>query len=62
MLKIALTGADGLVGSRIIELLKNEFEFIPIPQTKMDITDANLIQNVLNNIDFDIFFPLSRLH
>ena len=56
MLKIALTGADGLVGSRIVELLNNDFDFIPLPQKLMDITDKNQVNNILNNLDFDIFF------
>lgn len=59
MLKIALTGADGLVGSRIIELLKNDFEFIPLAQASMDITDKDHVNNSLKNLDFDIFFHLA---
>lgn len=59
MLKIALTGADGLVGSRIIELLKNDFEFIPLPQKSMDITDKGQVDNELKNLDFDVFFHLA---
>ncbi len=59
MLKIALTGADGLVGSRIVELLKNDFKFIPIPQSQMDITDRNQVFNILKNLDYDIFFHLA---
>lgn len=59
MLKIALTGADGLVGSRIIELLKDDFEFIPLPQSQMDITNRNQVFNVLKNLDFDLFFHLA---
>lgn len=59
MLKIALTGADGLVGSRIIELLKNDFEFIPLPQRSMDITDQTQVDNALKDLDFDIFFHLA---
>lgn len=59
MLKIALTGADGLVGSRIIELLKNDFEFIPLPQSSMDITNKEQVDNALKNLDFDIFFHLA---
>lgn len=59
MLKIALTGADGLVGSRIIELLKNDFEFIPLPQSEMDITKTEQIDSALKNLDFDIFFHLA---
>lgn len=59
MLKIALTGADGLVGSRIVELLKNDFKFISIPQSQMDITDRNQVFNVLKKLDYDIFFHLA---
>jgi len=59
MLKIALTGADGLVGSRIVELLKNDFEFIPLPQKSMDITNREQVESTLKNLDFDIFFHLA---
>lgn len=59
MLKIALTGADGLVGSRIVELLKHDFEFIPLPQTSMDITDKEQVNKALRDLDFDIFFHLA---
>ncbi len=59
MLKIALTGADGLVGSRIIELLKEDFEFIPLSQKSMDITDKEQVDNALKNLNFDIFFHLA---
>lgn len=59
MLKIALTGADGLVGSRITELLKSDFEFIPLPQKSMDITNKEQVDNALKNLNFDIFFHLA---
>lgn len=59
MLKIALTGADGLVGSRVIKLLKDDFEFIPLPQNSMDITDQKQVDSALKNLDFDIFFHLA---
>lgn len=59
MLKVALTGADGLVGSRIVELLKNDFKFIPLPQSSMDITNKEQINGTLKNLDFDIFFHLA---
>ena len=59
MLKVALTGADGLVGSRIIELLKNDFEFIALPQKLMDITNTTQVNSVLSNIDYDIFLHLA---
>lgn len=59
MLKIALTGADGLVGSKIVELLKNDFEFIPLSQSMMDITNKEQVDSTLKNLDFDIFFHLA---
>lgn len=59
MLKIAITGANGLVGSRIIELLKNDFEFISLSQKSMDITDKKQVKNILKNLDFDIFLHLA---
>ena len=59
MIKIALTGADGLIGSRIVELLKNDFEFIPLAQASMDITNKIQVDNTLKDLDFDIFFHLA---
>jgi dTDP-4-dehydrorhamnose reductase len=59
MLKIALTGADGLVGSRIVELLSKDFQFIPLPQSQLDITDLNAVKSYFKNIDFDIFLHLA---
>ncbi len=59
MLKIALTGADGLVGSRIVELLKGNFEFILVPQSEMDVINVEQVSAVLKNIDFDIFLHLA---
>jgi dTDP-4-dehydrorhamnose reductase len=59
MLKIALTGADGLVGSRIIELLKNDFQFFPLPQQQMDITNRDQVNNTLKDLEFDIFLHLA---
>lgn len=59
MLKVALTGGDGMVGSRIIELLQDKIKFIPISQTQMDITDRNKVASVLHSIDFDFFLHLA---
>jgi len=59
MLKIALTGSDGLVGSRIIELLKNDFQFIPLPQSQMDITNHDQVNQIISQTDFDIFLHLA---
>lgn len=56
---IAATGLDGLVGSRIDELLKDDFTFIPVPQTQMDITDQDNVRDVLGPLDFDLFLHLA---
>lgn len=58
-MKIAITGADGLVGSRIIELLRENFEFIPLPSTLMDITNKDQVYQVLKNLNFDFFLHLA---
>lgn len=58
-LKIAATGLNGLVGSRIYELLQNTFTFIPLPQESFDITKKDTVFSALKNIDFDIFFHLA---
>lgn len=59
MLKIALTGADGLVGSRIIELLNKDFLFIPLPQSQLDITNKEQVSKIINDIEFDYFLHLA---
>lgn len=59
MLKIAITGGDGLVGSRIIELLNNDFEFITLPSSQMDITNKDQVFLVLKDLKFDIFLHLA---
>ena len=59
MLTIALTGADGLVGSRIIELLSNDFVFIPLSHGQMDITDKNRVNKTLKDLNFDLFLHLA---
>ncbi len=58
-LRIALTGASGLVGSRIVELLKDEFHFISLPQEEMDITNKSQVKKTLANLDFDLFLHLA---
>lgn len=59
MLKIAISGSTGLVGSRIIELLDREFVFIPILQKEVDITDQKAITNKLDKLGYDIFLHLA---
>lgn len=59
MKKVALTGASGLVGSRIIELLGNQITFLPISQADMDVTNKEQVNSYLQNKDFDIFLHLA---
>lgn len=59
MLKIAMTGGDGLVGSRIVELLNKDFSFLNFPQSQMDITQKGQVENALKDADFDIFLHLA---
>jgi len=59
MLKIAVTGADGLVGSRIIELLNQDFNFISLPRSLIDITNKDKVYQVLKDTNFDFFLHLA---
>ena len=59
MIKIAITGTSGLVGSRIIELLNNDFEFIPLSSSLMDITNKDQVYQVLKDLNFDFFLHLA---
>lgn len=58
-MKVALSGANGLVGSRIIELLKNDFQFIPLYQKDCDITKQDDVYNFFNNYRFNLFLHLA---
>ena len=59
MIKIAITGAYGLIGSKIIQLLNNQFEFIPLPSSLMDITNKDKVYQVLKDLNFDFFLHLA---
>jgi len=53
-MKIAITGATGLVGSRIVELLDKDFTFLPLNHSAVDITNADSVENTLGNLDYDL--------
>lgn len=59
MLKIALTGSTGLVGSRIIQLLSNDFQFIPLSHKEFDIINKTQVSSVLSDLEYDIFLHLA---
>ena len=55
MIKIAISGSSGLVGSRVVELLQDKFEFIPLQQKETDITNKNQVYQFFNDNHFDFF-------
>lgn len=59
MLKIAVTGPNGLIGSKIISVLQNDFTFIPLSHKDIDITNKTLVAEQLSSIDFDILLHLA---
>jgi len=59
MKKIAITGASGLVGTRIFELLSEKFEFIPLLQENMDISNKDSVHSYLKNISFDLLLHIA---
>jgi len=59
MIKIAITGSSGLIGSRVIELLHDKFIFIPISIEQMDITNKDQVDKIISSIDFDFFLHLA---
>lgn len=58
-MNIAITGANGLVGSRIIELLTNDFTFIPLTSADLDITDKAAVEKKLDSIEYDLLLHLA---
>jgi len=58
-MNIAITGANGLVGSRVVELLKDDFTFIPLDHKDVDITDQKQVHKKLNEIDFDLLLHMA---
>jgi len=59
MIKIALTGANGLVGSKIVTLLNDQFQFIPLSSSIINITNKDQVYQVLKETDFDLFIHLA---
>lgn len=51
-----ISGSNGLLGSRIVELLTHKHSFIPLQHTDVDITNKNNVNTFLQkNKNFDIF-------
>ena len=59
-MKILATGLNGLVGSRIEELLKETYEFGNISRSKgVDITNASQVIKTITSSDADIVLHLA---
>jgi len=61
MIRIAMAGGDGLVGSRIVEILKADenFDVHLILEQQMDITNRESVFNTLKGLNFDVFLHLA---
>ena len=59
MRKIAITGANGLVGSRFLELVSWDLEMKPISHADLDITNREQTHAFLKEFDFDILVHLA---
>jgi dTDP-4-dehydrorhamnose reductase len=59
MIKVVITGANGLVGSRIISLLNNTFQIFPLLHSDCDITQADSVAKYLSNLNPDILLHLA---
>ena len=58
-LTIAATGLDGLIGSRVAILLKENFDFVNLNLEVMDITDKASVSAVIGKTSFDLFLHLA---
>lgn len=54
-----MTGGSGMVGTRIIELLSDKFEFIPLSIENLDITKKDSVHSYLKNLSFDLILHLA---
>lgn len=61
-LKILGTGLSGLVGSRIVELLQNKYEFSDLSlETGVDITDADLVNKKVKSSDAEVVLHMAAV-
>jgi len=58
-MKIAVTGATGLIGSRLISLLKEQFDFIPFSSSTLNIADKHHVETVLQKTEYDLLLHLA---
>lgn len=53
MKKVLVIGASGLVGSRFVELAKDQLDITPVDEKILDITDLDSVNTYFNNNQFD---------
>lgn len=58
-MKIILTGATGLIGSRFEQLLFETHEIIPLSSKSVDITDSDAVNRFFDGKDADVVIHLS---
>lgn len=58
-MKIAVTGAKGLVGSRVIEILQEKHTIIPFESRDLDITDKESVSSVLGSNEYELLLHLA---
>jgi dTDP-4-dehydrorhamnose reductase len=59
MKKILISGSTGLIGTRIIDLIGKDFNFIPLLINEVDITNKKSVIEFINRCNFDIFLHLA---
>ena len=59
MQTILITGATGLIGSRVIELLKYDFIFIPVSSKDADLTKTESLASFVKDRSFDTVLHLA---
>jgi len=61
-MRIAITGANGQVGTNLIETLSNEHEIIALTHKDLDITDLNKTKTTLNKIRPELVINTAAYH
>ena len=62
IMRIAITGANGQVGTNLTETLSNEHEIIPLTHKDLDITDLNKTKTTLNKIRPELVINTAAYH
>lgn len=53
MKRIYIVGASGMVASRVVDLIKENFEVVPLDEKTLDITNQTAINTYFANLEFD---------